>query len=108
LISATFFGIAFMTDGVPQGDEATTTFITNVAAGHFFAIKTYLQEKTAETTEQNEERGENLSPRNRKACHSMSTAILQSVAEIGTQCVAVFIAPPCFNELNISSFADGG
>jgi hypothetical protein len=29
--------------------------------------------------------GKNLSPRNRKACHSVSTALLQSVAEIGTQ-----------------------
>jgi hypothetical protein len=30
-------------------------------------------------------RGKILSPRNRKACHSVSTALLQSVAEIGTQ-----------------------
>jgi hypothetical protein len=29
-------------------------------------------------------RGKNLSRRNRKACHSVSTALLQSVAEIGT------------------------
>jgi hypothetical protein len=26
-----------------------------------------------------------LSPRNRKACHSVSTALLQCIAEIGTQ-----------------------
>jgi hypothetical protein len=31
------------------------------------------------------ERGKNLSPRNRKACHSVGTALLKSVAEIGTQ-----------------------
>jgi hypothetical protein len=30
-------------------------------------------------------RGKNLSPRNRKACHSVNTAFLKSVAEIGTQ-----------------------
>jgi hypothetical protein len=28
-------------------------------------------------------RGKNLSPRNRKACHNVSTALLKSVAEIG-------------------------
>jgi hypothetical protein len=31
------------------------------------------------------ERGKNLSPRNMKACHSVSTALLQSITEIGTQ-----------------------
>jgi hypothetical protein len=30
-------------------------------------------------------RGKKLSPRNMKACHSISTALLKSVAEIGTQ-----------------------
>jgi hypothetical protein len=30
-------------------------------------------------------RGENLNPRNMKACHSVSIALLHSVAEIGTQ-----------------------
>jgi hypothetical protein len=30
-------------------------------------------------------RGKNLSPRNRKACHSVSTALVKSVAEIGTE-----------------------
>jgi hypothetical protein len=30
-------------------------------------------------------RGKNLSPRNMKACHIVGTALLQSVAEIGTQ-----------------------
>jgi hypothetical protein len=29
-------------------------------------------------------RGKNLSPRNKKACYSISTALLKSVAEIGT------------------------
>jgi hypothetical protein len=38
-----------------------------------------------DTTKQKERRGENLSQRDRKACHSISTALLQSVAEIGTQ-----------------------
>jgi hypothetical protein len=30
-------------------------------------------------------RGKNLSPRERKECHGVSTALLKSVAEIGTQ-----------------------
>jgi hypothetical protein len=30
-------------------------------------------------------RGKKLSPRNRKACHRVSTALLKSIAEIGTQ-----------------------
>jgi hypothetical protein len=30
-------------------------------------------------------RGENLSPRNMKACHSVSTTLLQSIAEIETR-----------------------
>jgi hypothetical protein len=30
-------------------------------------------------------RGKNLSPRNMKACHNVTTALLQSVAEIATQ-----------------------
>jgi hypothetical protein len=32
-----------------------------------------------------EEKRKNLSPKNRKARHSVSTALLKSVAEIGTQ-----------------------
>jgi hypothetical protein len=30
-------------------------------------------------------RGKNLSPRTRKACHSINTAFMQSATEIGTQ-----------------------
>jgi hypothetical protein len=30
-------------------------------------------------------RGKNLSPRNKKACHSVGTALMKSVAEIGTR-----------------------
>jgi hypothetical protein len=47
--------------------------------------KIFLQEKALETTKENEERRKNPSPRNRKACHSISTALLQCVATIGTQ-----------------------
>jgi hypothetical protein len=47
--------------------------------------KTFLQEKAVEATKQIEEKRKNLSPRNRKACHSVGTALLESVAEIGTQ-----------------------
>jgi hypothetical protein len=32
-----------------------------------------------------EEKTKNLSPRNMKACHSIGTALLKSVAEIGTR-----------------------
>jgi hypothetical protein len=35
-----------------------------------------------ETTKQKEEKKKFLSPRNRKACHSVNTALLKSVAEI--------------------------
>jgi hypothetical protein len=38
-----------------------------------------------EATKQKEERGKNLSPRNVKACRSIGSALLESVAEIGTQ-----------------------
>jgi hypothetical protein len=38
-----------------------------------------------EATKHKEEKGKNLNPRNRKACHSVSTALLNSVVEIGTQ-----------------------
>jgi hypothetical protein len=37
-----------------------------------------------EATKQNEEKKKKLSPRNKKACHSVSTALLKSVAEIET------------------------
>jgi hypothetical protein len=49
----------------------------------YFQIKTnFLQEKPPS---KKKKRGENLSPRHRKACHSISTALLQGIAEIGTQ-----------------------
>jgi hypothetical protein len=38
-----------------------------------------------EVTKQKEEKRKILSPRNRKACHSVSTALLQSVAEKSTE-----------------------
>jgi hypothetical protein len=43
------------------------------------------QGKAVETTKQKEEKGKNLSPRSMKACHSISTPSLQSVAGIGAQ-----------------------
>jgi hypothetical protein len=33
----------------------------------------------------NKKRGKNLSPRNRKACHSISISLLHDIAEIRTQ-----------------------
>jgi hypothetical protein len=50
-------------------------------------LRNFLQEKAVEITKQKEEKREkrkNLSPRNRKACHSVNNALLKSVAEIGT------------------------
>jgi hypothetical protein len=45
-----------------------------------------LQEKAVEATKQSKkEKIKNLSMRNMKACHSVSTALLQSVVQIGTQ-----------------------
>jgi hypothetical protein len=49
-------------------------------------INNLLQEKAVKATSEKKKRGKNLSPRNRtKACHSVGTALLKSVAEIGTQ-----------------------
>jgi hypothetical protein len=47
----------------------------------------FLRETAVETTKQKKKREKILSPRNMKACHSVSTALLKSVAEIGTQSV---------------------
>jgi hypothetical protein len=44
----------------------------------------FLQEK-AQALKQKEGKREKPNPRKRKACHSIGTALLQSVAEIGTQ-----------------------
>jgi hypothetical protein len=53
---------------------------------HFFTkIRQFLTRKAAEVTKQKEEKRENLSPRNRRERHSIHTALLQSIAEIGTQ-----------------------
>jgi hypothetical protein len=46
----------------------------------------FLQEKAQRRPpSKKKKRGKNLSPRNTKACHRISTALLKSVAEIGTQ-----------------------
>jgi hypothetical protein len=42
-----------------------------------------LQEKATARPPSKKKRGKN--PRNRKACHSVSTALLRNAAEIGTQ-----------------------
>jgi hypothetical protein len=60
-------------------------FIFPTSSVRLFQIKKrILQEKAVEAAEQ-KAREKNLNPRNRKACHSVSTALLQSVAEIVTQ-----------------------
>jgi hypothetical protein len=45
----------------------------------------FLQEKAAQATKQKDKKRNNLSPRNKKACHNISIALLQSITEIGTQ-----------------------
>jgi hypothetical protein len=50
--------------------------VWNTAASAVAKVKRlFLQEKTMEATKQKEEKRKNLSPRNRKACHSVSTAL---------------------------------
>jgi hypothetical protein len=45
----------------------------------------FLQKQQWRPPSKKKKRGTNLSPRNRKACHGVSTALLKTVAEIGTQ-----------------------
>jgi predicted transcriptional regulator len=45
----------------------------------------YYKKKRHKPPSKKKKRGKNLSPRNRKACHSVSTALLKSVADIGSQ-----------------------
>jgi hypothetical protein len=45
----------------------------------------FLREKAVEATKQKDEKRKRPSPRNRKACHSLGTALLKSVAEMGTR-----------------------
>jgi hypothetical protein len=47
--------------------------------------KSYKKKQERPPSNIKKERGKNLSPRNRKACHSTSTARMQSIAVIGTQ-----------------------
>jgi hypothetical protein len=58
---------------LPLLDSACT--ITN----HTQARNNFLQEKAVEATKQKEEKRERLSPRNRKACHSVGTALLKTI-----------------------------
>jgi hypothetical protein len=51
----------------------------------WWLICSYKKKQHKPPPSKKKKRGKNLSPRNRKACHSASTALLQSVAEIGTQ-----------------------
>jgi hypothetical protein len=48
-------------------------------------IKYSYKKKQHEPPSKKAKRGKHLSPRNRKACHSIGTALLQSIVEIGTQ-----------------------
>jgi hypothetical protein len=48
-------------------------------------IKISYKKKQWRPPSKKKKRGKNLTPRNRKACHRVSTALLKSVAEIGTQ-----------------------
>jgi hypothetical protein len=48
-------------------------------------IKSYKKKLWRPQSKKKKRAGKNLSPRNRKAYHSISIALLQSVAEIGTR-----------------------
>jgi hypothetical protein len=61
--------------------KESTTLCTNPWKCPFNILK----EKQWKPLSKSKKRGENLSPRHMKACHNVSTALLQSVAEIGTQ-----------------------
>jgi hypothetical protein len=45
----------------------------------------YKKKKHKPPSKIKKKRGKNLSPGNKKACHSISTALMQSIAEIGAQ-----------------------
>jgi hypothetical protein len=45
----------------------------------------FLTKKQWRPPSKKKKRGKNLSPRNTKACHTVSTALLKSVAEIGSE-----------------------
>jgi hypothetical protein len=47
--------------------------------------KYYRKKKWRPPSKKKKKKEENLSPRNRKACHNVGTALLKSAAEIGTQ-----------------------
>jgi hypothetical protein len=51
-----------------QATRARNLLTRNIRAGHL--------------AKKNDKRGKNLSPRNRKACHSISTALLQSTTRV--------------------------
>jgi hypothetical protein len=48
-------------------------------------ISNFYKKKQWRPVSKKRTREKNLSPSNKKACHSVSTALLQSVVEIGTQ-----------------------
>jgi hypothetical protein len=61
-------------------------------------IKYFLTRKSSGGHQAKKKKGEkNLSPRNRKACHSTNTALLKSVAEIRTQksCYHIYVIFCC-------------
>jgi hypothetical protein len=67
----------------PQLLEASDPVFTFALLGFIFNSNSY--KKKQRRPPSNKKRGKNQSPRNREACHSISTARLQSVAELGTQ-----------------------
>jgi hypothetical protein len=57
----------------------------HITSHHITSTQMSYKKKQHKAPSKKKKRGKNLSLRNRKACHSISTALLQSVAEIGTQ-----------------------
>jgi hypothetical protein len=74
LLSAAYLYVVFQRVPVHTFQVQQAYAITHI----FLNSKIFLKEKAVEATKQKkEERRKNLSPRNRKACHSTSTALLK-------------------------------
>jgi nucleoside recognition membrane protein YjiH len=67
-----------------RADVLLLVIHTQMAGSFIIEFHRILRSKAVEVTKQ-KKTGENLSLRNRKVCHSVSTALMQSVANIGTQ-----------------------
>jgi hypothetical protein len=68
------------------GAVSPLPFMASFILGRFFNMYKFPYKiKQHKPPSKKKTRGKNLSPRNRKACHSIRTALLQSITEIGTK-----------------------